>query len=342
MQGAIRAVPATQTPRLWLDIGTSFRTLTKWDLEQNASLVVVGVDPLRSNIEHAYQPKTPRFVRIHGACSESTGTATFYVHKSPTCGTLNPTRKNAPTVGTGNDACTGDVPIPTQVPTFPLRLLLRSLPSTGRIELLKIDVQGSELDCLRSAGAELRRVDNVLLEVQDAAEGSNLLMYEGAPTIPDLDALLASHGLVRQYCERNFYGKQLKEINCLYASTHPLARRLWATGNFQRQGPMVSFDNLPSFRKFAIADHLLTVKGSWPGERVAPGARLRPLSSFNSSAINGRMLGAGSYDWHRQASTLETAMEALAKARGPVDTYAPRGRQGLHYRWAQDSTLPLT
>ena len=68
MQGAIHAVPATQTPRLWLDIGTSFRTLTKWDLEQNASLVVVGVDPLQSNIEHAYQPKTPRFVRIHGAC----------------------------------------------------------------------------------------------------------------------------------------------------------------------------------------------------------------------------------------------------------------------------------
>ena len=39
-------------PRVWLDIGTSDRTLTKWDVEQNESLVVVGVDILKRNIDH--------------------------------------------------------------------------------------------------------------------------------------------------------------------------------------------------------------------------------------------------------------------------------------------------
>ena len=219
------AASSTPSPQLWVDIGTSFRTLSKWDLELNASLVVVGVDPRKDNIEHAYQPKTPRFVRIHGACSEGPpGFATFYLHKSPTCGSLHATRKDAPTVGRNKDACIGDVPTPTRVPTFPLRLLLRQLPAGRRVELLKIDVQGAELACLRSAGTELRRVDNILLEVQDAAHDSRLVMYEDAPTVPELDMLLAAHGHIRQYCEWNVYTKELREINCLYSVRQACSR----------------------------------------------------------------------------------------------------------------------
>ena len=248
---ALRSLAAgtASQPRVWVDIGTSYKTLTKWDVLQNSSLVVVGVDPVKVNINHAYQPATDRFVRVHGACAEGApGHATFNMHKSPTCGTLLPTRADGPKLGTGNDACTGDVPVPTRVPTFPLRMLLNTTHEllNSRIELLKIDVQGAELNCLRSAEHELMHVDNVLLEVQDADDASGLLMYAGSPSIAQLDAFLGRHHLYRQYCEWNRWGDKAREVNCLYSSTHALASRLWATGNYQRGGSIVSYDPLPT------------------------------------------------------------------------------------------------
>ena len=253
MERALAGVPAAassaQLPRLWLDVGTSEKTLAKWDVLHNNSLIVVGVDPVLANIEHPSQPATPRFVRIHGACADAPpGNTTLFAHRSPTCASLLPTRSNAPKLGKGRDACTGDVPTVVTVPMFPLRLLLRRMQRLARrVELLKIDVQGSELSCLRSAGAELRHVDNVLLEVQDADASSGLLMYEGAPSIGELDGLLGGHGLRRQYCEFNQISKQVREINCLYARSERRARRLWASGNFQRGGSMVSYASMPRF-----------------------------------------------------------------------------------------------
>mmetsp|Transcript_33545 Transcript_33545/g.107863 ORF Transcript_33545/g.107863 Transcript_33545/m.107863 type:complete len:304 (-) Transcript_33545:113-1024(-) len=262
-------------PRVWLDLGTSAKTLAKWDVQHNSSLIVVGVDPVLSNVQHASQPTTPRFVRVHGACTEGPpSTATLLIHKSVTCASLMPTHARAPKLGTGSDACTGDVPVPMRVPTFPLRLLLRRMTKAlaPRVELLKIDVQGSELACLRSAGAELQHVDNLLLEVQDADEGSGLLMYEGAPSLTELDALLQEHGLRRQYCEWNIFSKSVREINCLYSRVGhghgSRAARLWATGNFQRGGSMVSYDNPPRFvRPPQILRKLKTSR--FAGERVA-------------------------------------------------------------------------
>ena len=283
MEHAIAALSGTAraAPRVWVDIGTSFKTLAKWDVLHNDSLIVVGIDPLKANIQHPWQPETPRFVRVHGACAEGPpGETTLYVHRSPTCGSLLPTRTNGPKLGVGRDACTGDEPTPTRVPSFPLHQLLRRVRSpTRRIELLKIDVQGSELSCLRSAGAELRRVDNVLLEVQDAEEASGLLTYESSPSLTQLDELLASHHLRRQYCEWNAWAKNVREINCLYSSSHAAATRLWATGNFQHSGSMVSYDELPT--SFVRPPQYLTQlkTSSFAGERVdhRRGAGVRPL-----------------------------------------------------------------
>ena len=138
---------AGASPRVWLDIGTSYKSLTKWDVLHNSTLVVVGVDPVKANIYHSYQPATPRFVPVHGACTKGPpGFTTFNMHRSPTCGSLLQTRAHGPRLGAGSDACTGDVPVPTRVPTFPLRMLLHLTRDrlAPRIELLKIDVQVRE------------------------------------------------------------------------------------------------------------------------------------------------------------------------------------------------------
>jgi len=280
------AIAATASPhqrRLWVDIGTSVRTLTQWDLEQNESLVVVGMDALKSNLDDAQQPQIQRFVRVHGACTAGPEeSATINVHRSPTCGSLLRTRTNAPTVGRGKDACTGDVPTQMAVPAFSLHTLLKLLVPrlARRVELLKIDIQGAELSCLHSAGRALRHVDNVLLEVQDADEASGILFYEGSPSIAALDEALASQGHERQYCEWNMWMWHVRELNCLYsrASVDPGATELWATGNWQHdRGSMVSYEprGYERFQRFGLVKNLTT--STFYGARVTPRFRLRPL-----------------------------------------------------------------
>ena len=245
---ALAAVsPAGSAPHVWLDVGASWRSLTTWDLEWNASLVVVGVDALRSNLDDYRQTNNPRFLKVDGACSSSAApTVTFYKHASWTCGSLLPTRADGPKLGRGRQACTGDVPKEITVRQFSLRKLLGRMRAlgAGRIELLKIDVQGSEFDCLSSGGDELLSVDNILLEVQDVSNTSSLLMYDGAKGLAELDPLLASRGFSRQYCEWNRWARNVREMNCLYSNTRVgdgVATWMWATGNSKRNSSMVSY-----------------------------------------------------------------------------------------------------
>lgn len=62
------------------------------------------------------------------------------------------------------------------------------LDGDPRRKLLKVDVQGSELDVLRGAERTLREVDGVVLEV------SWEVLYHGAPTFAELDLALADAG----------------------------------------------------------------------------------------------------------------------------------------------------
>ena len=167
IDAALAAVSSKTNLTVWVDLGTSYRSLATWDLEHNRSLVVIAVEALATNLANPQQPSSPRYVKVNGACSSRpVKSATFYAHRSPTCGTLFPTRLAAPTLG---DGCTGDVPHEVSVDVFHLSQLLKRLrlllPHGQRIELLKMDLQGAELDCLKGAGEELANVDNILLEV---------------------------------------------------------------------------------------------------------------------------------------------------------------------------------
>ena len=216
--------------RVWLDVGTSWRSLATWDLMHNDSLIVVGVDAMRWNLYHRLQAttKTKRFIPVEGVCTESTSHVTFNFHESPTCGTMLNTRRDGPQVGHGKSACVGDVPRRGKVRAFPLRWLLqRVVPHLApRIELLMIDIQGAELSCLQSAGEELRHVDNILLEVQDASNSSGKLMYEGAASLTELDGALSSNGLrfKRQYVTPYACARVHLRTRCLLACVHATSR----------------------------------------------------------------------------------------------------------------------
>jgi FkbM family methyltransferase len=286
-EAALRS--ATPNARVWVDIGTSYRSLATWDVEHNASLILVGIEALHSNLWDPRQLKQ-RFVRLEAACSSSPEkVTTFFVHASSTCGSLLSANRRAPSLGSGRDACTGDVPKKHEVTQAHLSELLQSTRVLGRrIELLKIDVQGSELSCLRSGKGQLHHVDNILLEVQDVLPSSDLLMYDGAATLQELDPQLAQHGFTRQYCEWNRWAKHVREMNCLYMNKRKGDTAwMWATGNAQRGRSMVSYDReLPPF----LGGHVLARSlwsSNFTGERVMATQRMRPIRPAHQPAQHG-------------------------------------------------------
>ena len=163
--------------------------------------------------------------RWMGACSSSAA-PTVTLFTSTRRGRVGVYCRREPTGGKlrrGGEACAGDVPKEITVRQFSLRKLLGRMRAlgAGRIELLKIDVQGSEFDCPSSGGDELMSVDNILLEVQDVSNTSSLLMYDGRqgklgrarpaarqPRLPPC-----------QYCEWNRWARNVREMTCLYSNT---------------------------------------------------------------------------------------------------------------------------
>lgn len=76
----------------------------------------------------------------------------------------------------------------TEKITVPIQPLDRLLDGTGRIALLKIDVQGSEREVLAGATQTLARSDHVLLEANFRPH------YEGEASFFELDRIMQEHG----------------------------------------------------------------------------------------------------------------------------------------------------
>ena len=98
--------------------------------------------------------------------------------------------------------------------------------AVARIDLLHMDVQGAELDVLRSAGEWLQRIGLLWLEV------ASLPLYAGQPLRADVEAFMSDAGFVRVFeTVRSRDGEQLYRHRDLRPRT--LAQRL-ATGPLTR------------------------------------------------------------------------------------------------------------
>lgn len=118
---------------------------------------------------------------VPAAVGAEPGTATMHVSAADDSSSLLPIgeRQQAEFPGTG-EASQLDVPVVTLADTLDTN-------PTGPI-LLKIDVQGFELNVLRGAGEKLAKVDTVFVEC------SFVELYEGQPLADDVITYMATQG----------------------------------------------------------------------------------------------------------------------------------------------------
>jgi FkbM family methyltransferase len=169
---------------------------TVLDVGANAGVYAVQ-QALRGARVYAFEPNPDCFRRLQKAVAANRlgdrvtavpralgaapGTATLHVPDGFTAmGSLRPA------VGAADGG------LPVQLDT--LDLATRAL-GVGRVDLLKVDVEGFEADVLAGAGATLARTDRVVVEYHSAELGRLVtarLVESGLPVV--LDAPDASHG----------------------------------------------------------------------------------------------------------------------------------------------------
>lgn len=186
----------------WIDIGTSsFSTLFRAVAKPGSAVMLIGVEPLLEAYaacdDYVERHKWRSAVKmVHAACSAGVANSvTFYQHEDPQCSSLLrdmplagrhalhhgklPQNRSS---GANFTRCIGGHERAILVPRLSLKeILLKYAPAApARIELLKLDTQGSELACLLSAGEQIERIDNLFIEVQDVPEAE--LLYRSAHT----------------------------------------------------------------------------------------------------------------------------------------------------------------
>jgi FkbM family methyltransferase len=179
------------TLRTVVDVGANRGQFALFALHTFPAARIVSFEPLEVPAERFRRvfANEPRVTLHHAALSPETGQSTMHVSGHDDSSSLLPITATQGELFRG----TGEVRTET-VRTGPLSEFL----DAGSIEepaLLKLDVQGYELEALRACGELLDKFTYV------CAEGSFIELYEGQVLADDLIAWLREHGfeLVHSY-----------------------------------------------------------------------------------------------------------------------------------------------
>lgn len=135
----------------------------------------------------------------------------------------------------------------------------------GNVDLIKLDIQGAELEVLKGLGEE--RLKNLLLvEVEvniNTSINNNIGPYEGAPNWCELDMLLTSVGMqlldisvARNYREKNGDADWYqREIFYVYQNSPSLSARVWEADvvYVRDMKQLIANRDVMGIRKLAIA-----------------------------------------------------------------------------------------
>ena len=170
------AIPEGVT-RVWVDVGAHHLETTLAAMQKNPNLVLVAIEPLSE--ARAEWPESHRIIGIPVALGRERGWMDFHVSQLNGASSLLETDPE-PSLIPLTDLAATTVEV-RKVPVLLLEDVLERIPPEIDIEFLKLDIQGVDLQVLKSAREQLRRVWHVKTEVIAHNEGVYLGEGEDAP-----------------------------------------------------------------------------------------------------------------------------------------------------------------
>lgn len=143
--------------RAWVDVGAHLLEQTGAELQRHDDVAVIAIEPL----EECWTkwPDNPRLIALPVAISLERGQMDFHVNRDDATSSLLPSVE-----GNSVSQYTKTVRV-TKVPVLRLQDVLERIPPHVHVEFLKTDVQGHDLQVLKSAGELIRRVERIQAEV---------------------------------------------------------------------------------------------------------------------------------------------------------------------------------
>jgi FkbM family methyltransferase len=206
----IEARLATGSPVI-IDGGANNGSTTEFLLRQYGSPVIHSFEPIPELVDILRQKFAGRSnVTVHGAAlGADAKTVSFnVVNNLVSSSVLNPSALNKRIHGEKMDI--------RQVVEVPQVRLEDELKDIGEIDLLKLDLQGSELEALKGCGKLLERIKIITTEIEFVS------LYDGQPLFGDIDVYLRAHGfkMLNLYELYTHPDGQLTAGDAVYLNTH--------------------------------------------------------------------------------------------------------------------------
>lgn len=131
---------------------------------------------------------------------------------------------------------------------------LDDIPEITNIDLLKIDIQGAELDTFRGAPRLLKDCLMVWTEVEF------IPMYKDQPLFADVDTELRKHGMLL-HCFAGLSGRAFKPLIVGNNVNLPVRQVIWTDATYVRN--FMHFDNLSEEKMLKLAVLLHDMVGSY-------------------------------------------------------------------------------
>lgn len=197
---------------LWFDVGAHESAMYSRDsLNARPELGVIAFEPMYDKWGKLSTTNrvNDRLFTVPAAVSsgDPVSFSTFRRAATDMCSSLRPIdtrtrRKDWP------PGCTETIWTVT-VPTVTLASVLERIPSSIRLEMLKIDAQGSDFDVVKSAGDAIKRFDQVYAEVQ-----VGVTLYAGSATKEMFTSYMEDKGFV--LVSANPQNRAKTEINVFF------------------------------------------------------------------------------------------------------------------------------
>jgi len=184
----------------WIDVGAHHGELTMVAARRNPGLRVFAIEP---NLRAAAKMmgNTPNYIVIPVAIAEEEGTAELHVNALEMASSLLAVNEEARKTWIGVEELRVEATV--NVPTMRLDGLMERL-EIEKVDFLKIDAQGMDLAVLRSAGARLKDIDKIQLEVEVAP----LALYVGSPSKEEVVSFLEEAGFALVEVEKQTHGQE--------------------------------------------------------------------------------------------------------------------------------------